>query len=252
MKSPSRLSSLILLISCFILAVIITLINFELSEPFWTTFEKYPSYYLRIVSDFCLVATMSLVLGVVYIKVGNPLNNRVILAASFVPLSLTTFLLVAIIQNSLALSLGMVGALSIVRFRAAIKDPEELVFLFINISVGIGVGAQKQGLTVLVFLGLMLITVLLRYFKYFGPKSKTQSMFIRLPTPEAISFEKLQADLSSLTPVKIKKYEESPSGIQIFLEFNGSNHVNNQLISFFRDRYQNPTISLSDVDQGTF
>ena len=60
------------------------------------------------------------------------------------------------VQYSLPLSLGLLGALSIVRFRAAIKEPEELVYLFICIAIGLGFGANQAlitivGVTVLVF-----------------------------------------------------------------------------------------------------
>tara|TARA_B100000470_G_C19572660_1_gene294192 strand:+ start:109 stop:600 length:492 start_codon:yes stop_codon:yes gene_type:complete len=53
-----------------------------------------------------------------------------------------------IVKNSLALSLGLVGALSIVRFRAAIKEPEELVYLFLIIAAGLGCGAGQLQITI--------------------------------------------------------------------------------------------------------
>ena len=49
--------------------------------------------------------------------------------------------LIAVVKSNISLSLGLVGALSIVRFRAAIKDPEELVYLFLCIGVGLSLGA---------------------------------------------------------------------------------------------------------------
>jgi uncharacterized membrane protein YhiD involved in acid resistance len=57
-------------------------------------------------------------------------------------------LVISIVKSSLALSLGLVGALSIVRFRTAIKEPEELIFLFIAIAIGLGVGADQRWATV--------------------------------------------------------------------------------------------------------
>jgi uncharacterized membrane protein YhiD involved in acid resistance len=79
-------------------------------------------------------------------------------------LTLTTALVISIVKSSLALSLGLVGALSIVRFRTAIKDPEELLFLFIAIAVGLGVGADQRWATVvgvLFILGYMVLRTLL-------------------------------------------------------------------------------------------
>ena len=58
-------------------------------------------------------------------------------------LTLVTICVISVVKSSLALSLGLVGALSIVRFRAAIKDPEELVYLFLCIAVGLALGAGK-------------------------------------------------------------------------------------------------------------
>jgi len=56
-------------------------------------------------------------------------------------------IVITIVKSSLALSLGLVGALSIVRFRTAIKEPEELVYFFIAIAIGLGMGANQRLLT---------------------------------------------------------------------------------------------------------
>jgi hypothetical protein len=58
-------------------------------------------------------------------------------------LTLVTTAVIAVVKSSLALSLGLVGALSIVRFRAAIKEPEELVYLFLCIAIGLSLGAEQ-------------------------------------------------------------------------------------------------------------
>lgn len=59
------------------------------------------------------------------------------------------FLVIFVVKSSLALSLGLVGALSIVRFRTPIKGPEELVYLFLSIAIGLGFGAGFTNLTTL-------------------------------------------------------------------------------------------------------
>ena len=87
--------------------------------------------------------------GVMY---SIPFNTSLVLLSV-----LTTFVILAVTSN-VVLSLGMVGALSIVRFRTAIKEPLDLVFLFWSISVGIILGA---GLYSLAFLGSAFITVIL-------------------------------------------------------------------------------------------
>ena len=64
-------------------------------------------------------------------------------------------LIISIVKASLALSLGLVGALSIVRFRSAIKEPEELAYLFLVIGIGLGFGADQRLITFIAF-GLIL------------------------------------------------------------------------------------------------
>ena len=90
-----------------------------------------------LVLSLILSAFLAWSLGKLYVKYGTALSNRRRFASNFVLLSVTTTLIITVIKSSLALSLGLVGALSIVRFRSAIKEPEELVFIFFAISVGL-------------------------------------------------------------------------------------------------------------------
>ncbi len=92
---------------------------------------------------------LSLLVGWYYARFGHALTNRALLAAQLPVLTMTTALVIALIKTSLALSLGLVGALSIVRFRTAIKEPEELLYLFLAIAIGLGVGADQRMATVL-------------------------------------------------------------------------------------------------------
>ena len=64
-------------------------------------------------------------------------------------LAIVVSIIIAVVKGSLALSLGLVGALSIVRFRTAIKEPNELLVFFIAIAIGISVGANQYKVAVL-------------------------------------------------------------------------------------------------------
>ena len=88
------------------------------------------------------------------------------LGDNFPLLSASVCLVIFLIQGSLALSLGLVGALSIVRFRAAIKEPEELVYLFFAIAIGLGFGARQEAATAIAFVIILaLLYVRYRFFK---------------------------------------------------------------------------------------
>lgn len=97
--------------------------------------------------NILITVVLSYVIGLVYTKYGNSLSNREKLSQTFVLLSVIVMLVITIVKSSLALSLGLVGALSIVRFRTAIKEPEELVYFFLAIAVGLGLGANQKIIT---------------------------------------------------------------------------------------------------------
>ena len=103
--------------------------------------------------NFFIALLLSLILAylvkLTYIKVGRALNDKDYFSDTFIPLAIITTLVITVIKFSLALSLGLVGALSIVRFRAAIKEPEELVYLFFVIAIGLANGANQFLLSIL-------------------------------------------------------------------------------------------------------
>ena len=73
---------------------------------------------------------------------------------------MTTLLVITVVKSSLALSLGLVGALSIVRFRTPIKEPEELAYIFVSIAVGLCLGAdQREAALIGVFVILMILSL---------------------------------------------------------------------------------------------
>ena len=98
--------------------------------------------------NILLTALLAYLLGLLYNRYGNSLSNRKSFGKNFVLLAVTTMIVITIVKSSLALSLGLVGALSIVRFRAAIKEPEELSYLFLNIAIGLGFGADQKLATI--------------------------------------------------------------------------------------------------------
>lgn len=110
-----------------------------------------------IVINLALSALFAIALGQAYVRWGTSLSNRRSLAANFMLITVTTTFIIMIVRSSVALSLGLVGALSIVRFRAAIKEPEELAYLFFAIGLGIGLGDNQRILTLLALLLALLL-----------------------------------------------------------------------------------------------
>lgn len=114
--------------------------------------------------NIILSAVLALVLSWIYGKYGDSLSNRKKFGKNFLLVTMTTMFIISIIKSSLALSLGLVGALSIIRFRAAIKEPEELAYLFFAIAIGLGLGADQTAITLLAFIIISIIVIVVKKF----------------------------------------------------------------------------------------
>jgi len=157
-----------------------------------------------------VAAILSFILGKIYIKYGRALSNRRIFAGNFVLLATTTTLIITVVKSSLALSLGLVGALSIVRFRAAIKEPEELAFLFLTIAIGLGLGAGQLKTTVVAFIIISLF-IFIRGYAY--NKEDNQNLYLTI-SGKNISLEKIVEVIKKYSlAVTLKRFDSLPEGV---------------------------------------
>ena len=120
--------------------------------------------YLKILRDSAVEFDLPFLISVVligiglswylrwfYIKYGKSNTDRKVIADSFPLLVISIIMIIYLIKSSIALSLGLVGALSIVRFRAAIKEPEELIYILFVIAIGLGLGAKQVTPVLIIF-----------------------------------------------------------------------------------------------------
>lgn len=135
------------------------------------TFQDiFKSDFLNNVTSFSLMDTvmalvLSFVLGLfiflIYKKTFQGVMYSSTFGLSLVAISMITTLVILAVTSNVVLSLGMVGALSIVRFRTAIKEPMDIAFLFWSIAIGIVLGA---GMLPLAVFGSLFIGVILAVF----------------------------------------------------------------------------------------
>jgi hypothetical protein len=107
-----------------------------------------PLSLIALLLNLAVGAVLGVVIRWHFQRFGSTLSNRGEFAIVFPFVLLTTVLIITVVKSSLALSLGLVGALSIVRFRTPIKEPEELAYLFITIAIGLGLGANQTLITI--------------------------------------------------------------------------------------------------------
>ena len=115
--------------------------------------------------DMGLALTLAFCLGLFMFFVYKKTYNGVMYSSSFgvtlIALTMITTLVILAVTSNVVLSLGMVGALSIVRFRTAIKEPLDIAFLFWSIAVGIVLAA---GMIPLAVIGSIIIGLILLFF----------------------------------------------------------------------------------------
>ena len=206
-------------------------LDFSLSENF-----SLVTYITNIV-----IATILLyILSYIYEKQGNSVSNRKQLGRVLILVGVTTFIIISIVKSSLALSLGLVGALSIVRFRTAIKEPEELGFFFVSISIGLGLGANQLAPTIIGFIVIILIVKFLNK----GGLSNTFSQNV------LISLNTNGKDKNNITSEISKVIEENSLQLELKRMSSAKEVLNlNFLVSLssFQD-LQKITLGLEQID----
>ncbi|HAQ62195.1 TPA: DUF4956 domain-containing protein [Candidatus Delongbacteria bacterium] len=186
-------------------------------EQFLTTTSANITLF-AFVLNLLLSAVLSVALSWLYTKYGNSMSNRKQFGKNFLLITMTTMLIITVVKSSLALSLGLVGALSIIRFRAAIKEPEELAYLFLSISIGLGLGADQTGITTIAFLIIMLIVIFSK--KMSGKYNENQNLFItvqsqgttKINLQDIIEVLKRNCDI-----VNLRRFDETKDALEASL-----------------------------------
>lgn len=185
--------------------------------------DIFKSSFLENTSSFSFLDTaiallLAFVVGLFIFYVYKRTFKGVMYSGSFgvslIALTLITTLVILAVTSNVILSLGMVGALSIVRFRTAIKEPLDIAFLFWSIAVGIVLGA---GLIPLGILGSIFIGVILLLFVN---KKSGDEPYILVINCENEETEKLVQALvrESVKKNVVKSKTVSKSGIELTME----------------------------------
>jgi len=136
---------------------------------------NYPDLALNLI----IAAVLAWILEFVFNNYSNTVNNKKVFSKNFILIATTTAFIISIVKSSLALSLGLVGALSIIRFRTAIKEPEEISYLFVCIGIGLGLGANYKLITIMaLFIIVILIIVKDKFFE--NKEISDEAIFLNL------------------------------------------------------------------------
>ncbi|MEA1873278.1 MAG: DUF4956 domain-containing protein [Bacteroidota bacterium] len=179
---------------------------------------------LFIINALICIA-LTIILEFTYRTCAHSLSNRSRFAYNFVLVSLTTMLIITLIGSSVALSLGLVGALSIIRYRAAIKEPEELSYLFVSVAIGLGMGANQPGVTVAAFL-IILGVIWVRHFIKPSNKHVAFNFIVHMDNPEKESMSKIMTTINHhFKKNNLKRYDEEKTMLEMSFDIKPKNPI---------------------------
>jgi uncharacterized membrane protein YhiD involved in acid resistance len=191
---------------------------------------------------------LSIVVMYHYRKFSSVLSSKSTISRVLPFIILTTILIISIVKSSLALSLGLVGALSIVRFRTPIKEPEELAYLFISIAIGLGLGANQ---TINTIAASLLILLMLGFMKKkMDVSNDTKDYYLSL------DMENVESDLPGIVEIvarhsnkaDMRRYQVSDdfSNVVFFVDIKDITSLD-AITQELKQKYEG--ISISFIDQ---
>lgn len=200
-----------------------------------------------LILSLLICIALSSFLSWFYIRYGRSFSNRSAFARNLTLVSMTTLIVIQVVQSSLAISLGLVGALSIVRFRTAVKEPEELAFMFLAITIGLGLGANQHLATIIAVIVVFLF--LLIRDRIFLPKLEPNNLYIDLNAPTETTLADVETILTQYTSsVELRRFDGSPVKNQFtfLIQIADSDVLNNLSVAL---RTQFPESDFSIIDQ---
>ena len=200
--------------------------------------------YIDLFINLIIAAVLSWILEYFFINFSQTINNRKVFSKNFILIATTTAFIISIVKSSLALSLGLVGALSIIRFRTAIKEPEELSYLFICIGIGLGLGAGYRLVTVIALI-LIFVIILIRN-KFDTKELSNETIYLNLYFTKKFNLEEiLKICKNYCTEVYLRDFDFSNAKNQVGLIVNFDNEKKlNTLIKVLKGKHKDIEISL--------
>lgn len=170
-------------------------------QPWLTIFTVIAAFLVGLYVFFIYRVTFA---GVIYSRTFN---------LSLVMLSMVSAMVIMFMSNNVKLSLGMVGALSIVRFRTAIKDPIDTVYMFWAIAEGIALGAGYfiEGIVGAIFVGLLMVIMTM-------VKGRSSAPYLLILHYDESASRQIKQMVAQLPNGRIKSKTVQRDGIEMTVE----------------------------------
>jgi len=180
--------------------------NEDILNAFGKVAGQTSSDLLLFILALLLSIGFSYLLRYFYLNYWRSISDKNQISSNFVLLTLIVTIIITVVKSSLALSLGLVGALSIVRFRTPIKDPEELIFLFICIALGLSLGAFQFWYATI---GLVFVIIVILVKSQFSNQIRQNNFFLTLHEKDFDVQKFVDQSGNIFESIVLKKIEEN-------------------------------------------
>jgi len=168
---------------------------------------------IKMVLALVLGFLVGLVISLVYRKTFRGVLYSPSFATTLIMLCMITTPVTMAIKSNVALSMGMVGALSIVRFRTAIKDPMDTAYMFWSLTMGILLGAELYDIALVVVAGISVAMLLLSFFRLRYPNT-----FLLVVHYDAVAEEEVMAFIRRIKVQRLRSKSVTPGGVELTVE----------------------------------
>jgi hypothetical protein len=165
---------------------------------------------LQVVSNLLVAFLCTIVIYAVYVFTSKDTKPTAAFAKTILIVTLSTSLLIMLVGSNLALSLGMIGAFSIIRFRAAVKDSRDAAFIFYAIAIGM---TTALGVYALSLIGTFFIGVTVIVFSFLNIGSRTYVFTVKTYSDALIVEEEIKKKVGKRFSIIAitSKYDEENS-----------------------------------------
>ncbi len=161
-------------------------------------------------------------------------------AVSVVMTTVVTAAILMVINSNLALSLGMVGALSIIRFRSAIKDPRDIGYLFWAVAAGLTAGTGFYLISLFLCAFMAILLVILQKF----PVDAGKYMLVVRGEPEQMTVVRQAMHSELVKKYKVKVKSMTDSSAEMILEVTLSKGAEDRIVSLLATKMPGATVNL--------
>lgn len=192
----------------------------DVSVTEWFSQQMVSLTPMKMVLALAMGFLVGFIIALVYRKTFRGVLYSPSFATTLILLCLITTPVVMCIKSNIALSMGMVGALSIVRFRTAVKDPLDTAYMFWSLTMGILLGAELYSIALVVVAGISLVMLLLAFFRLRSPNT-----FLLVVHYDEDVEDAVMEHIRRIKVQRLRSKAVTPGGVELTVELQLQNRL---------------------------